>query len=161
MSAHLRYVALRGRLERTIARPASLQILSERLLSELYRALPHYAVVVVFRVEENRLRPLAAKGIEIEQAVSLGTGIAAVAARGTASVYVPDVERDARSRAARPEIRAEMAIPVAVDGAPLLVIDVQTDRANSLGPSDRQLLGWLAVALGTHLGRGTGDAASQ
>ncbi len=161
MSAHLRYLALRFRLERVIAEPVPLQVLSERLLVELYRGLPHYVVVAIFSIEESGLRPLAVKGMELENAVTMGEGIAAVAAGGTAPVFVTDVARDARGRPARPEICAEIAVPVAVDDVPLLVVDVQTDQPNSLGPSDRQLLGWLAGALGARLSQSAGDVAGR
>lgn len=147
MSAHLRYLALRARLAPIVDEGVALQAVAERIVAELYRSLPHYTAVVVFSVEATGLRAIAARGVEPDQAGVMATGVAGVAARGTAPVFIADAASDPRVRPIHAGICTELAVPVPGAGGPGLVLDVQSDRPNSLGPSDRQLLGWLAVAL--------------
>ncbi|MBI5772641.1 MAG: GAF domain-containing protein [Verrucomicrobia bacterium] len=75
----------------------------------------------------------------------VGEGITGWVARHGRPARVGDVARDPRYVMLRPNIRSELAVPLAVDGEVRGVLNVDADRADAFSPDDQQLLEELAV----------------
>lgn len=150
-SANLRFLALRKRLTALLDIDAPAEDLLDRLLSELYHALPHYAVVGYLRADAGRLTVLAIRGADAAAAAALASGAAWMAAEARAPMFIPDLGQDERARPLREGIIAELAIPALRDDELLGVLVVQSDRGGALGLGDRELLTWLAVQVSKRL----------
>lgn len=146
-STHLRYLALRRRIAGLLADDPSSDVLTT-LVRELYRALPHYQVITIFKYAEDCLAVVAVRGIELEAAAQLAGGLARTAAENRAPLRIPDLSRDQRSRPAYTGIVAELVVPISYAGSVAGVIDVQSDRPGALGPGDQDLLHWLGGQIG-------------
>ncbi len=146
-SANLRFLALRKRLAALLDTDAPAEDLLDRLLGELYRALPHYAVVGYLRADAGGLTVLAIRGADVAASAALASGAAWMAAEARAPIFIPDLTQDERARPLREAIVAELAIPALRDDELLGVLAVQSDRRGALGLGDRELLTWLAAQL--------------
>ncbi|MEW6217825.1 MAG: GAF domain-containing protein, partial [Candidatus Bipolaricaulota bacterium] len=80
-----------------------------------------------------------------------GKGLTAAAARAQEPVYVPDVGTDQRYVQGNPDTRCELALPLAVGGQVLGVLDVQKDDVDSISVQDRELLKIVAAELAVAL----------
>ena len=85
--------------------------------------------------------PSGAKRLQLR----LGEGITGWVARHGNTVRVGDVTRDARYIAVRPEVRSELAVPLAVNGETRGVLNVDSDRMEAFGSDDQELLEELAI----------------
>ena len=146
MGANLRYIALRKRLGALFTEAAD-AVAIERIVDELYRGLPHYTAIGIFAATTHGLVLEAGHGIDEEQALRMAEGLAATAVGSGQPLLVPDITRDTRARPIADAIIAELVVPVLRDGAPYLVLDVQSDRYAVLGRADLELLTWLAGRL--------------
>jgi len=72
--------------------------------------------------------------------IPVGRGICGLAARERQTVVVPDVGRDPRYLACSLSTRSEIVVPIIRDGAVLGEIDVDSDRLDAFGATDRALL---------------------
>ena len=147
-SANLRYLALRQRIAGLLTKEATSPLSLAALVRELYRGLPHYCVLGIFRVEGERLELVASHGADAGTVASTGAGLACVAAETRATVFVTDISRDERARPVYEGIAGELAVPILQGATVVGVIDVQSDRPGALGFGDRELLQWLAEQLG-------------
>jgi L-methionine (R)-S-oxide reductase len=150
-SPNLRYLALRQRLTGMLSEEGASQLSLAVLVRELYRGLPHYRVLGIFRVEGDQLELAAGHGSAAETVASMGDGLARVAAETRATIFVSDISRDERARPVDEEIAGELTVPILHSGTVVGVIDVQSDRHGALGFGDRELLQWLAEQLGPRL----------
>lgn len=80
-----------------------------------------------------------------------GKGLTAAAARALEAVYVPDVSADSRYVQGNEDTRCELALPLAVGGQVLGVLDVQKDEVDSISVQDRELLKIVASELAVAL----------
>lgn len=145
--ANLRYFALRKRIEKLLKEPQTSAALAQRIVDELYRALPHYAVIALFRVEGDTLKAEARHGLDPPQAQTLATGVAATILSTNRSLLLIDLRRDQRARPARESIVAELVVPVIRHGQTVQVFDIQSDRWGVLGRADQELIEWIAMRL--------------
>ena len=146
-SANLRYLALRKRLAAVYDTGAAPTVILNSTLRELYRSLPHYSVIALFRVDGERLVRVGVQGAEVADAELMAAGLARVAMERQQPVLLADVTGDARVRPALPVVVGELVVPIVQDGRTVGVIDIQSERRNGLGQGDRELLQWLAVRL--------------
>ena len=75
----------------------------------------------------------------------LGEGITGWVARAGKAARVGDVSRDPRYIMVRSNVRAELAVPLEVNGEVRGVINVDSDRENAFSAEDEQLLEELSV----------------
>jgi putative methionine-R-sulfoxide reductase with GAF domain len=129
-----------------LAEPADAAPLA-RIVDELYRGLPHYTAIGIFETTTDGLVLEAGHGIDQEQALRMAEGLATTTVASGQPLLVPDITRDTRARPIADAIIAELVVPVLRDGAPYLVLDVQSDRYAALGRADLELLTWLAGRL--------------
>src|ERR671933_2065285 len=97
-SANLRYLALRQRIAGMLTEEATSPLSLAVLVRELYRGLPHYRVLGIFRVEGERLELAASHGADVGNVASTGASLACAAAETRATVFVTDISRDDRAR---------------------------------------------------------------
>jgi GAF domain-containing protein len=72
--------------------------------------------------------------------IPVGRGICGLAARERRTVVVPDVGSDPRYLACSLSTRSEIVVPIMRDGRVLGEIDVDSDRLDAFGETDRALL---------------------
>ena len=90
----------------------------------------------------------AAKGLPAnagEMKLRLGQGITGWVARTGKPARVGDVSRDKRYIMLRPEVRSELAVPLAVDGEVRGVLNVDSDKLDAFTDEDQELLEGLAA----------------
>lgn len=143
MGANLRYIALRKRLAAMLAAPSD-HVPYQPLIDELYRGLPHYTAIAIFAVTADGLTLQASHSVTEQQAQQMTEGLAAASVASIKPLLVPEIAHDARSRPISETIIAELVVPVLRNNAPILVIDIQSERYASLGRADQELLTWLA-----------------
>lgn len=146
--ANLRYLAIRRRLATLISADPHMRMPLDVLVGELYRALPHYRVIVLFRVVDVPFELVAVRGVDPAMAAGAAVGLARVAQQTGEMLFVPDIRRDERVRPAREGIVGEIALPIAHADRVVGVLDVQSDRPGALALADRELLQWLAGEMG-------------
>lgn len=78
-------------------------------------------------------------------ALRVGEGITGWVARTGRPARVGDVTKDRRYVMARPEVRSELAVPLAVEGALRGVLNVDSDQPDAFSAEDQALLEDLAV----------------
>lgn len=146
-SANLRYFALRKRIGVLLMEPQMSGTLPQRIVDELYRALPHYSAIALFRREGDSLNVQAMHGLDPTRAQALSTALAATVLSTNRSLLLIDLGRDQRARPAREEIVAELVVPVIRNGQTVQVFDIQSDRWGALGRADQELVEWIAMRL--------------
>lgn len=146
-SANLRYFALRKRIDLLLAESPTAGTLPQRIVDELYRALPHYSLVALFRREGENLMLDVVRGLDPAQAQALSTGLATVVTSTRTSLLLTDIGRDQRARPAREDMIAELTVPVIRGEQVVHVFDIQSDRWGALGRADQELIEWLATRL--------------
>lgn len=146
-SANLRYLALRKRLVVVFQTGAASSTILRSTVRELYRSLPHYSVIALFRVKGERLVLVGVQGAEVTEAEAMAGGLARVALERQQPVLLPSVTGDERVRPALPTIAGEFVVPIVLGDRTVGVIDVQSERPGGLGQGDRELLQWLAERL--------------
>lgn len=135
-----------------------------RRVTELIQQTFHYYYVALFTLQEGstslRFRSSAsaprkgkrkaAKGPASSGAVALkveiGEGLIGQAAAQGERILVEDVKKDPRFRFidSLPETRAEVVLPLKIEGRVLGVLDVQSDQPHGFHPNDLLILGSLA-----------------
>ncbi|MEY2407904.1 MAG: hypothetical protein QOF48_574 [Verrucomicrobiota bacterium] len=75
----------------------------------------------------------------------VGKGITGWVARAGLPARVPDVHADPRYVMLRPEVRSELAVPLAVAGEVKGVLNVDSDRPDAFSAADQELLEALAI----------------
>jgi GAF domain-containing protein len=75
----------------------------------------------------------------------VGEGITGWVARTGKAALVPDVRADARYVTVQPNVRSELAVPLAVAGEVRGVLNVDSDRLDAFSDADRELLEALAL----------------
>jgi signal transduction histidine kinase len=94
------------------------------------------------------LEIVAAQGLPSEAQqlkLRVGEGITGWVARTGKAALIPDVRADARYIMVHPDVRSELAVPLAVAGEVRGVLNVDSDRVDAFSQSDQELLEALAL----------------
>ena len=83
----------------------------------------------------------------------LGQGITGWVATHARPLRVPDVRLDPRYRMIRPEVRAELAVPMEILGQVVGVVNCDSDRADAFGPDDERLMTLVTAEAAKAVGR--------
>lgn len=103
--------------------------------------------VALLNPTSNSLIIAASDGLPVEAldlALPVSEGITGWVARHGKAVRVPDVRKDRRYIAVRPDVRSELAVPLEVNGEVRGVINVDSDREAAFTEDDESLLTELA-----------------
>lgn len=140
-----------GQVSRQLTATLELQRLFKRIVDLIQENFDYYHVAL-YTVEVNRqtvtFQASASVGShDVVLAVEWGEGLIGwVAAQGQTAI-VNDVENDVRYRCveALEETQSEMSVPLLLDGEPVGVLDIQSDRLNAFGPDDLFILDTLGA----------------
>ena len=150
-SANIRYLGLRTRLQPLLAAYAAgistSDEFAEAVVREIYRGLAHLSAVVVYQVDKDQLRALAAKGPVEHTTISPVAGIPGAAVTTHELIFVPERSRDARALPTAEPFVGELAIGLRHPDRPTLVLDALIAERGALGYGDRELWQWLARTL--------------
>lgn len=137
------------RISRLVSATDDAQEALEAILQELVDILgATSASVSLTNPDTNLLEIEVTRGLPLDNkqfALPLGIGITGWVALHGKPLLAPDVERDPRYVPIKNSIRSEMAAPMLVDGAPVGVVNVDSDRLNAFTEEDLQLLTLLTM----------------
>jgi GAF domain-containing protein len=124
-----------------------------RRVAEIIRDAAGYRWVGLYDVtpEEIAIVMWSGPGEPAHPRFPVSKGICGEAVRRRKTVVVGDVTKDARYLTTFGTTRAEIVVPIldSVTGRPRGLIDVESDRAEAFGDSDRELLERCAAELAT------------
>ena len=95
----------------------------------------------LLEIQSSQGLPAGAQGT----ALRVGRGITGWVAQSGLPARVPDVRADPRYFMLRPEVRSELAVPLAVAGEVRGVLNVDSERPDAFSAADQELLEALAV----------------
>ena len=134
---------------RAIAASADLRKLRARSIAEAIREAGEYHWVGLYDVTASRVEAIAWTGDQRPAYPVFPTtrGLTGAAIAAGEPLIVPDVSRDPRYLRTLPGSRAEAIFPVAVEGAIVGTIDVESDRTDAFTSRDEQFLRECAQAV--------------
>ena len=103
---------------------------------------------VLINPTNGLLEIVAAEGLPPDAGqlkLRVGQGITGWVARTGQAACVNDVREDPRYVMIHPDVRSELAVPMAVEGETRGVLNVDSDRVGAFSPQDQELLEALAV----------------
>lgn len=136
-------------LDERIAAGDAFRQLADGAVTHLRSRYPHYDWVGIYMLEGERLRlwswdgPAATEHVEIP----LGRGICGYAAATGETINVPDVSRDDRYLQCFLGTRAELVVPIALEGHVYGEIDVDSDGLDAFGGADESFLNAFCLRL--------------
>jgi sigma-B regulation protein RsbU (phosphoserine phosphatase) len=142
----IRQLVAIGEVGQQVTATLELDELFSRVVHLVRESFGYYHVSVYTVDREKRSVTFQASSSSGEQAVVVdaewGQGLVGWVAAHGQPVTVNDVESEARYRriGSLDETRAELTVPLLVDGEPVGVLDVQSDRADAFGPDDFSFL---------------------
>jgi sigma-B regulation protein RsbU (phosphoserine phosphatase) len=149
-------LSLVRRVTSQIARIGDLDDMARRVAQEILETFRYYYVAIFTREADSDLltyRAGAIRGGEQRRPpalrVRLGQGLIGWAAESGERILCQDVRNEPRFRYvdSLPETRAEVAIPLKVEGRTLGVLDIQSDQLHAFHPNDLLVLESLADAI--------------
>jgi diguanylate cyclase (GGDEF)-like protein len=148
-------VDLVNRILSTVTGTLDLADMFRRIVEEVSQACG-YSRVSIHRLDGDELVLQAQVGYsDAQEKIPITRGIVGRAARTGRPVLVPDVTRDRDYIMADPAVRSEVAVPIAVEGRVLGVLNVEADATRSLADADVAVLQSLAGQLGVLLRNAT------
>jgi len=125
---------------------------SNRLVTYLKAAIPHYTWVGIYWLEGDELvlGPYLGKPSPHTR-IPLGRGICGAAAADRTTIVVDDVNADPRYLACSIETQSEIVVPIIRHGIVLGEIDIDSDATAAFGEMDRELLESVAANLAEKL----------
>jgi len=136
-------------VEAILSRISGRQALQE-VCRFLRRSFPHYPWVGVYRLEGETLVLDAWDGAQATEhtRIPVGRGICGQAVREDRTVIVDDVRADPNYLACFLETRAEVVVPIRLEGRVVGEIDIDGNAVRAFDASDRQFLESVAARLG-------------
>ncbi len=127
----------------------------EEILELVYQRIKEYGIadyVDIAVVENEVLKPIRASNgsvIQMSEAfelyeIKLGNGLAGYAAMKNETVYVPEVKKDKRYIAARPDVESELVVPLRDEEKVIGILNFEVKRKNPYTPEDIKFLENLA-----------------
>ncbi len=144
-----RALTLSAEISRRLSSILDQQELVTEVVEQIKAAFDYYQVhIYLYDAKRNYLVLVAGTGEAAQTMLSSrhqleeGRGLVGRAAGANASVLVPDVSKDPSwlPNPLLPQTQAELAVPIVLGGRVLGVLDVQHDRADSLGQKDVLLI---------------------
>jgi len=137
-------------VEAILSRISGRQALQE-VCRFLRRSFPHYPWVGVYRLEGETLVLDAWDGAQATEhtRIPVGRGICGQAVREDRTVIVDDVRADPNYLACFLETRAEVVVPIRLEGRVVGEIDIDGNAVRAFDASDRQFLESVAARLGS------------
>lgn len=142
------YDDLAVRLEKIIRSGSQTKAITDFVCREL-RRIPHYTWVGIYGLEGSEivLRSWSGPSATQHTRISIGQGICGAAAAEGRTIVVPDVDADPRYLQCFLNTRSEIVVPIQRDGKPIAEIDIDSDRLDAFGPTDRVFLESVAEEL--------------
>ena len=142
------YDALAERLEKIIRSGSQKKAITDFVCREL-RKIPHYMWVGIYVLEGQELTLASWSGPSATQHVRIpvGTGICGAAVSAKETVVVPDVTQDSRYLQCFLNTKSEIVVPIIKDGSAIAEIDIDSDKLDAFGTTDREYLAWVAMEL--------------
>jgi len=136
-------------VEAILSRISGRQALQE-VCRFLRRSFPHYPWVGVYRLDGETLVLDAWDGAQATEhtRIPVGRGICGQAVREDRTVIVDDVRADPNYLACFLETRAEVVVPIRLEGRVVGEIDIDGNAVRAFDASDRQFLESVAARLG-------------
>jgi L-methionine (R)-S-oxide reductase len=118
----------------------------------LEEGFDHYSWVGLYLVEGDDLVLGPWQGPEATEhtRIPVGQGVCGAAAASGVTEIVDDVNADPRYLACFPSTRAEIVVPIALDGRVVGEIDIDSDRPAAFGDDDREFLQRIAALVAPH-----------
>lgn len=140
------------RLQKIIHSGSQRKAITDFVCREL-RKIPHYTWVGIYAVEDSDLVLASWSGPMATQhtRIPAGQGICGAAVTEKSTIIVGDVNEDPRYLQCFINTRAEIVVPILRDGAAIAEIDIDSDRLNAFGTTDKDFLEWTAAELATIL----------
>ena len=121
----------------------------ERIVAILHEEIDHFDWVGVYVLSDGNLHLQTQRGRPTpHETIPVGQGICGAAMRENDTIVVPDVKKDERYLACNLQTSSEIVVPIRVGPEPVAQIDIDSDRPDAFGESDRRFLQWLAARLG-------------
>ncbi|WP_269540188.1 GAF domain-containing protein [Cerasicoccus fimbriatus] len=136
------------RISRLVSETDDAREALEAILQELVDVLgASSASVALTNPDTNLLEIEVTRGLQLKNKFSLplGIGITGWVALHGKPLLVPDVHREPRYIAVKDSVRSEMAAPMLIDGSPVGVVNVDSDRENAFSEQDLKLLSLLTI----------------
>lgn len=137
------------RISRLVSETDDAQVALEAILQELVDVLgATSASVALTNPDTNLLEIEVTRGLAADSkqfSLPLGIGITGWVALHGKPLLAPDVQRDPRYVPIKESIRSEMAAPMLVEGWPVGVVNVDSDRLNAFSEEDLRLLTLLTM----------------
>ncbi|GHC09519.1 GAF domain-containing protein [Cerasicoccus arenae] len=137
------------RISRLVSETEDAREALETILQELVDVLgASSASVALTNPDTNLLEIEVTRGLSINNsqfALPLGIGITGWVALHGRPLLVPEVHKDPRYVPVKASIQSEMAAPMLVDGSPVGVVNVDSDRPNAFTERDLKLLSLLTI----------------
>lgn len=129
-------------LDARIAAGESFQSVAEAAVSHLHASYPAYHWVGIYMLGGVGLRLLAWDGPAATEHVEipLGAGVCGYAASTGEAVNVPDVRQDQRYLQCFLGTRAELVVPIALDGRVYGEVDIDSDQLSAFDAADEAFL---------------------
>lgn len=136
--------ALAAEQDATRAMQTTVQLLDQHL--------PDYTWTGIYLLDGNELvlGPFVGKPSPHTR-IPLGRGICGAAAADKTTIIVDDVNADPRYLACSLETKAEIVVPILLDGEVLGELDIDSDRHAAFGADDQALLEQVAALLAPRL----------
>ena len=125
--------------------------ITQEVCTALRNSVAHYNWVGVYMVEDEK--HLILKGWDGPAAtehvrIPVGKGVCGAAAQEGRTIIVDDVREDPRYLTCFLNTRAEIVVPIFVDGKVIGEIDIDSDVTSAFGETDQVMLEWVASKLG-------------
>ena len=136
-------------IARSIATASDLDV-ALAVIARLLRESFGYRVVSFAELTGDLLWLRAADGLDVSRIPPIGRehGLSGASLTERRPIFAPDVDRDPRYVVNLPEVRAEIAVPIFIEGEPWGVLLVGDDRVGALSTEDAE--GLAAAGEGCH-----------
>ncbi|WP_309386704.1 GAF domain-containing protein [Cerasicoccus frondis] len=136
------------RISRLVSETDDAREALEAILQELVDVLgASSASVALTNPDTNLLEIEVTRGLMLNNhfALPLGIGITGWVALHGKPLLVPDVHADSRYVPVKESVQSEMAAPMLIDGMPVGVVNVDSDRPDAFSENDLKLLSLLTI----------------